>query len=249
MAWKWYDSTVVRMEDAAPGVRRFWLQVPEQEPIEFKAGQFVTMDLPIHEKRLKRWRSYSIANSPTEKNLLEFCIVRLEGGAASDYFFDQLKVGDAVRFKGPDGNFVLPDDLSDRELVLVCTGTGVAPFRSMLLDIEQRNIPYKSIHLIFGTRYAAGILYREDFERMTRNMPHFRYSVALSREAGIRPEDFAFPVFQGYVHQIYMDAYPTPRPELDFYLCGWSNMIDDAVANLLVKRGCEKSRIHYELYG
>lgn len=249
MAWKWYDSTVVRMEDAAPGVRRFWLQAPAQETIEFKAGQFVTMDLPIHEKRLKRWRSYSIANAPTEKNLLEFCIVRLEGGAASDYFFDQLKVGDAVRFKGPDGNFVLPDDLSERELVLVCTGTGVAPFRSMLLDIEQRNIPYKSIHLIFGTRYAAGILYREDFERMARDLPDFRYSVALSREADIRLEDFTFPVFHGYVHQVYMDAYPTPRPELDFYLCGWSNMIDDAVANLLVKLGCEKSRIHYELYG
>lgn len=249
MAWKWYDSTVVRIEDDAPGVRRFWLQAPEQETIEFKAGQFVTMDLPIHEKRLKRWRSYSIANSPSDGNLLEFCIVHLEGGAASDYFFGQVQVGDAIRFKGPDGNFVLPADLSQRDLVFVCTGTGVAPFRSMLLDIAERQAPYKSIHLIFGTRYAAGILYRDEFERMMREMPNFSYSVALSREENIRPENFPFPVSKGYVHQVYLDAYPKIHPELDLYLCGWSNMIDDAVANLLVKLGCEKSRIHYELYG
>lgn len=249
MAWKWYDSTILRIEETAPGVRRIWLQAPDEEAISFKAGQFVTMDLPIHEKRLKRWRSYSIANAPSENNILEFCIVRLEGGAASDYFFQQIKVGDSIRFKGPDGNFVLPDDLSQRDIVFICTGTGVAPFRSMLLDIEQRGVPYKSIHLIFGTRYAAGILYRDEFERMMKEMPGFRYSVALSREEHIRREDFAFPVSKGYVHQVYLEAYPVLHPELDFYLCGWSNMIDDAVANLLVKLGCEKSRIHYELYG
>ncbi len=249
MAWKWYDSTIHRIEEAAPGVRRFWLQVPDEDPITFKAGQFVTMDLPIHEKRLKRWRSYSIANGPAQSNTLEFVIVRLEGGAASTYLFEEAKVGDVIRFKGPDGNFVLPDDISSRELVFICTGTGVAPFRSMLLDIEARRLPYQSIHLIYGTRYASGILYREEFERMTREMPNFRYSVALSREADIRPEDFSFPVSKGYVHQVYMDAYPAIRPDLDFYLCGWSNMIDDAVANLLVKLGCPKSQIHYELYG
>ncbi len=249
MAWKWYDGTIIRIENAAPGVRRFHLQAAPGEPFAFKAGQFVTMDLPIDEKRLKRWRSYSIANPPSDGNVLEFVIVYLEGGAASKYLFEDVKEGDAIRFKGPDGNFVLPEDLSGRDLVFICTGTGVAPFRSMILDIQNRQLPYRSIHLIFGTRYAAGILYREEFERMTREMPNFRYSVALSREAEIRAQDFSFPVSKGYVHQVYLDAYPTPHHELDFYLCGWSNMIDDAVANLLVKMGCDRSRIHYELYG
>jgi len=249
MAWKWYDSTIARIEDYAPGVRRFWLQMPEGEPLEFKAGQFVTMDLPIHEKRLKRWRSYSVAGSPAEMEMPEFCIARLDGGAASAYFFETAQVGETIRFKGPDGNFVLPDELSDRDLVFICTGTGIAPFRSMIQDIRERQVPYRSIHLIFGTRHAAGILYREEWEALLRDMPDFRFSVALSRESELRAEDFAFPVYKGYVHQIYMEAYPQALPTLDFYLCGWSNMIDDAVANLLMKMGADKSRIHYELYG
>lgn len=249
MAWKWYDSLISRIEEAAPGVRRFWLEVQGDDPLIFKAGQFVTMDLPIHEKRLKRWRSYSIANAPSQTRVLEFVIVRLEGGAASAYLFEQAQVGDAIRFKGPDGNFVLPDDLAGRHLVFVCTGTGVAPFRSMIQDIRERQLPYGSLHLIYGTRYAEGILYRDEFERLSQEMPNFRYSVALSREADLTAGAFGFPVVKGYVHQIYMEAYPTPQPDRDFYLCGWSNMIDDAVANLLVKLGYSKQQIHYELYG
>jgi CDP-4-dehydro-6-deoxyglucose reductase len=242
MAWKWYDSKLVRIEEAAPGVRRFWLALPPEDALRFSAGQFVTMDLPIHEKRLKRWRSYSIASAPSDGQLLEFCIVRLDGGLASAYFFDQVQEGDTIRFKGPDGNFVLPADLEEREMVWVATGTGVAPFRSMLLDLVERDIAFRHIHLIFGTRNREGMLYREEFEALARRLPNFRYSVALSRDA--------YPgVVTGYVHKLYLEEYAEPRPDLHFYLCGWSNMIDDAVANLVVQLGYDKSRVHYELYG
>jgi len=249
MPWKWYDSVLCRLENPAPGIRSLWLQLPPEESLEFKAGQFVTMDLPIHEKRLKRWRSYSIAGAPSEDQLLEFCIGFLEGGAASKYFFETVQPGDAIRFKGPDGNFVLPDDLSDRELVFICTGTGIAPFRSMILDIQERQIPYRGIHLIFGTRYADGILYRDEMEKWMHEMPGFKVSVALSREAEPDLAKFPFPVFKGYVHQIYMEAYAGKADTADFYFCGWSSMIDDAVANLVQQMGCDKSRIRFELYG
>ncbi|MDV7396219.1 hypothetical protein RZS08_32800, partial [Arthrospira platensis SPKY1] len=55
--------------------------------------------------------------------------------------------------------------------------------------------------------------------------------------------------YKGYVHQVYLERYAQPDPGVAFYLCGWSNMIDDAVANLIVKLGYDKSQIHYELYG
>ncbi len=73
-------------------------------------------------------------------------------------------------------------------------------------------------------------------------MPGFRYDVALSRQEN-------WSGSKGHVHQIYLDQYASPRPDLDFYLCGWSNMIDEAVANLLVQLKYERSQIHYELYG
>ena len=241
MAWKWYDSEIIKIEQESSTTRRFWVKIPKVEQIEFEAGQFVTMDLPIHEKRLKRWRSYSIANAPDGTNILEFCIVHLEGGAGSTFLFEEAKIGTAIRFKGPSGGFVLPKTI-DKDLVMICTGTGVAPFRSMIGDLINHKKPHQNIHLIFGTRYEEGILYRQEFEALAKEIPGFKYSIALSREE-------KWSGHKGYLHQIYLDEYKTPNPNLDFYICGWSNMIDEAVENLIIKLGYEKSQVHYELYG
>jgi ferredoxin-NADP reductase len=248
MPWKWYDSTVVRIEEESPTTKRFWVELPDDAGLEFKAGQFVTMDLPIHEKRLKRWRSYSIANAPNGNRQLEFCIVKLEGGAGSTYFFEDVQEGTPIRFKGPAGTFTLPESI-DHDLVFICTGTGVAPFRSMLWDIYNRQLPHKKLHLIFGTRYADGILYQKEMEELQEKLPGFTFEVALSREKQINTDQFTFPVHSGYVHPIYEAQYPATRPDVHFYLCGWSNMIDDAVAKLVVDLGYDKSQVHYELYG
>jgi CDP-4-dehydro-6-deoxyglucose reductase len=125
---------------------------------------------------------------------------------------------------------------------LICTGTGVAPFRSMLIDIQKNKKQHKNIHLIFGTRNESGILYREEFEKLEKEMPGFKYTITLSRDENWKG-------LKGYVHQVYLEEYKNVRPDVDFYICGWSNMIDDAVANLLLKLKYDKSQIHYELYG
>src|SRR5215210_4328854 len=127
----WRTGKVIKIEDATPNTRRYWIEIPEVEKFDFKPGQFVTLDLPIHEKKNKRWRSYSIASSPDETNIIELVIVFLEGGAGTTYLFNNIKEGSEVLLRGPQGVFVLPPSL-DRDLFFVCTGTGVAPFRSML---------------------------------------------------------------------------------------------------------------------
>lgn len=250
----WYNGIITKIEDASPTTRRFWLEVEGVERFDFKAGQFITMDLPIGERRNQRWRSYSIASAPPSSegvtlsppltiapNQLELCIVHLDGGLATNWLFNEAPIGTAIKFKGPDGNFVLPETI-ENELVMVCTGTGVAPFRSMIWDIFHRNIPHKGIHLIFGTRTADGVLYEEEFKSLAQRMPGFRYSVALSREekAGCH---------HGYVHGIYQTAYAEKRPDRTFYLCGWTKMVDEAVANLIVGMGYERGQVRYELYG
>lgn len=241
MTKKWYESRVVQIKDESPNTKRFWLEVQDEEIISFKAGQFVTMDLPIHEKRLKRLRSYSIASAPSDSNILEFCIVQLEGGIATNYFFNEVSIGTSILFKPPSGVFVLPEPIT-KDLVFICTGTGVAPFRSMLFDILNHKKPHQKLHLIFGTRHENGILYRQEFEQLQSQFSDFQYSIALSREP-------SWQGHQGYVHSIYMEQYQQVREDIAFYLCGWSNMIDDAVENLVVKLGYDQSQVHYELYG
>jgi ferredoxin-NADP reductase len=239
--WQWYNSKVIKIMEESPGTKRIWVEVPEVETIDFEAGQFVTMDLPVSDKRTNRWRSYSIANAPEGNNILEFCIVLLDGGLATTYLFNEVKVGSTIRFKGPSGTFVLKHPIN-YDLVLVCTGTGVAPFRAMIQDIYKHKKAHQKIHLIFGTREEQGILYREEFEQLEKEMPDFKYSVALSRAKD-------WPGYKGYVHQIYMEHYQEVNPNLHFYLCGWSNMIDEAVAKLILDMGYDKGQVHYELYG
>jgi ferredoxin-NADP reductase len=243
--WKWFDSEIIKITDISPQTKQFSVQVAEN--IEFTAGQFVTFDLPISEKRLKRWRSYSIANSPNpaSRNILEFCIVRAHEGLGTKYFFEEARVGTPLKFKGPDGNFILKnlkDGALQHDVVFICTGTGVAPFRSMLWDIYNQKIPHKKIHLIFGTRYESGILYREEFEVLEKLLPNFRFDVALSRE-----EKIGFQ--KGYIHPIYLTAYAEKRKDVEFYICGWSAMIDETLENLMVNLGYDRTQVHYELYG
>src|ERR1044072_2686643 len=130
MLEQWHTGYVTRIVNETHNTRRFWIQIPDMEAFDFKPGQFVTLDLPIHEKKNKRWRSYSIASHPNGTNEIELVIVLLEGGLGTTYLFNEVKEGSELLLRGPLGVFVLPENL-DRDLFLICTGTGIAPFRSM----------------------------------------------------------------------------------------------------------------------
>ena len=148
MVQPWQTGKVIRIENETSMTRRFWIQLPEIQSFDFKPGQFVTLDLPVHEKPAKRLRSYSIASWPDGTNIFELVIVYLEGGAGTTYLFQQVGVGSEIILRGPQGVFVLPEKI-DRDLFFICTGTGIAPFRSMAHHIFNHNIPHKEIYLIF----------------------------------------------------------------------------------------------------
>ncbi len=237
--WTWYDSTLIKIEQQTPTTWRFWLEIADIDSFDFRPGQFITMDLPIHERRRKRWRSYSIASRPEGSNVIELCIAYYEGGLASEYLFKKIKVGDQIKFKGPDGVFCLPKDI-ENDLVFICTGTGLAPFRSMILDFAAEQKLQQNIHLIFGTRHESFILYREEFEQLAAEQPNFDYTVVLSREEHWKGRT-------GYVHQVYEELYPD-KPNTHFYLCGWQYMVDEA-RQRLEKMGFDDNQVFFELYG
>ncbi len=237
---KYLTGKILKIENQSPTTKRFWVEVVGVDIVEFKAGQFVTMELPIHEKRLKRMRSYSIANAPSNSNILEFSIVYLEKGLASNYLFHEAKIGTELKFKHPAGVFTLPKEIN-KDLIFICTGTGVAPFRSMIQDIYTNNIPHKNLHLIFGTRKKEGILFKDEFKKIEKEYSEFKYSIALSQEK-------EWDGHIGYVHPIFEEEYSSVTADRIFYLCGWSIMIDEAVERLK-KLGYPESQIRFELYG
>src|ERR1700749_2439615 len=122
----WRTGKVRQITQETPTTRRFWIEIPELERFDFKPGNFVTLHLPIHEQKNKRWRSYSIASWPNGTNTIELVIVLLEGGLGTTYLFNEVKEGSELTVRGPQGVFTLPEPL-DRDLVLICRGTGIAP--------------------------------------------------------------------------------------------------------------------------
>src|SRR5258705_11482081 len=97
----WRTGKVIRIEDETVSTKRFWIEVPELSSFDFIPGQFVTFDLPIHEKINKRVRSYSISSWPDGSNVFELVIVLLEGGAGTHYLFNEVNIGSELTFLWP----------------------------------------------------------------------------------------------------------------------------------------------------
>lgn len=234
----WQTGIVKKIEQVTQYTRRFWIELPDTPVFDFKPGQFVTLDLPIHAQRNKRWRSYSIASVPDGSNLIELLIVELEGGIGTKYLFSEIQEGSQLTLRGPQGVFILPETI-DKDLYLVCTGTGIAPFRSMVQYIALKGIPHKEIHLVFGTRTSSDLLYADELRELEKTLPGFHYHPVLSRQE--------WEGKTGYVHHIY-EQLSHHNPPATFMLCGWRAMTDEAKERILAK-GYTSKDVHVEIYG
>ena len=234
----WRIGKVISIENITDDTRRYLIAVPELTVFDFIPGQFVTLDLPIHEKPNKRWRSYSIASWPDGSNIFELVIVLDKSGTGTPYLFTKVEVGSEIVFRGPQGVFTLKEPF-DEDLILICTGTGIAPFRSMIHHIQNNNIPHKNIYLVFGCRTKGSLLYYQEMNELQTVMPGFHYLPTLSREQ--------WDGHSGYVHAVY-ESLCIDRKPAKFYLCGWKGMIDEARMRI-ADMGYDKKNVHFEIYG
>lgn len=238
MSYQYYPCEVTDILDEVPGVKRFFLKYPDEFRLQFDPGQFVMLDLPIESKITNR--SYSIASAPTSNNVLELLIVLNPGGLGTPYLFNEIRPGSTLMASKPLGKFKLPDQI-DRDLFFICTGTGIAPFRSMLQHIIRNNLDFRKITLISGVRYSKDLMYRGEMEHLHREIPGFEYIPVTSRET---PDSWKGRT--GYVHQVYLERFQEPTDAL-FYLCGWTAMLREARENLsnLVH---DRKQIKFESY-
>ncbi len=240
MAYEFFDSEVIDILDETDSVKRFIFKVTGFDNFTFKAGQFVMLDLPLDSKVTNR--SYSIASNPSGNNTFELIIVYKPDGLGTNYLFDRVTVkkGSKVKCSKAIGKFTL-DENTQKEICFICTGTGIAPFRSMILDLEKKGtLADKKINLIFGCRFEKDILYRKEFEKLADKYPNLNYFPVLSRQSDTWKGE------KGYVHQVYEKKYAEKQPAI-FYICGWKDMIMQA-RDTLQKMGYDRKEIKFELY-
>jgi Na+-transporting NADH:ubiquinone oxidoreductase subunit F len=197
------------------------------------------------------FRAYSMANHPAEGDIVMLNVriatpppgTNYPPGLASSYIFN-LKPGDKVTVSGPYGEFFIKD--TDREMIYVGGGAGMAPMRSHLFHLFKTVKTKRKVSFFYGARSMREMFYHEAFLEIAKTFPNFSYTVALSEPL---PEDnWDGPT--GFIHQVVQDQYLIKHPdpgEIEYYLCGPPMMID-AVNKMLYNMGVDSEMIAYDVF-
>lgn len=237
MAYQFQEATIIKIIDENDIIKRFFIKVPDEIPFSFKAGQFIMFDLPIESKYTNR--SYSIASAPSNDNIFELCIVLNPPGLGTPYMFENFQVGHKVKISKVLGKFVLPEVI-EHDICFICTGTGIAPLRSQLIDIFNRKVPHKNIYMVFGNRWEKDISYRNEMEELEKQYPQFKFIPVLSRS------NEGWKGKTGYVHNVYEEIF-SDRRQAYFFICGWADMLKEA-RQRIEAMGYDKKAIRFESY-
>ncbi len=207
---------VQQLEKVADDVMIVRLKLPANERLQFLAGQYIDFLLKGGERR-----SFSMANAPHADELLELHIRQVAGGSFTEHVFGKMKERDILRLEGPLGSFFLRED-SAKPIVLVASGTGFAPIKSIIESSVHRKVTRPMV-LYWGARRPKDLYLNALPEKWAREQPHFRYVPVISEA---RPED-AWTGRTGFVHRAVMQDLPDLSAH-QVYACGVPVMVDSA---------------------
>ncbi len=230
-------AKLLGQRELAPEVHHFDFEVPDVDTFPFAPGQFVSIVKEIEGKEITR--AYSIA-SPRDGNRFALCLNRVQDGMISPHLFS-LQPGDTIEVQEPLGYFTLRHP--GHRIVFVATGTGVAPFRSMLLHHLPSTQP--EVTLLFGARYPQGLLYQDEFQALTQQYPTFRFLPTVTRpDENWRGRTGRVPA---HLEEALALRTPDELSTMDVYICGLREMVDD-VRKELKALGFDRKQIIYEKY-
>lgn len=198
-------------------------------------------------------RAYSLANPPQEPDIATL-VVRIAGppphappgtppGKASSYIF-ALRPGDSVTISGPFGEFHAAD--TQREMIAIAGGAGIAPIRSIILDQLARGTG-RRIGFWYGARDLRELCYREEFDALAAKHANFEWTAALSDPRAGNGWGGPTGLIHSVVYERYLKGHPTPD-EAEYYLCG-PPLMSAAVVHMLDDLGVERDSIFFDDFG
>jgi NAD(P)H-flavin reductase/ferredoxin len=193
-----------------------------EDAFEFNAGQFVNL-----QRNDGLTRSYSIANIPQQSNTLEFHVRRLPGGKFSAWLHDEIGIGDSIAVSEPRGHcFYLPER-REQGLLLVGTGTGLAPLAGILTDALAHGHS-GPIHLFHGSRVVEDLYRIDEMRQLAEQHDNFHYNPCLSGKEV--PDGFT----SGRVNEIALSRIPDLK-DWRIFLCGHPDMVNQLKIQTFLK--------------
>ena len=220
-----------RIEKLAADVIQITLRLPPTAEFDFIAGQYIDVIGPNGIRR-----SYSLANSNFENKQLELQIKAVDGGAMSNYWFQQAKPNDLLRLHGPLGTFFLRD-IAGLDLVFMATGTGIAPIKAIIESMAQleENKRPRSTTVLWGARYA-----HDQYLDFTKISDTCNFIPVVSRATE------QWQGARGYIQDVLLERMPNLK-NAAVYACGSEAMIQTAKV-VLSAAGLPTNQFHSDAF-
>ncbi|MGK7881683.1 MAG: 2Fe-2S iron-sulfur cluster-binding protein [Crocosphaera sp.] len=215
----------------------------------YKPGQFVTLNLNINDKIVKR--AYSISSTPSRPHTLEITVKRVPApadvpeappGLVSNWLHDNLQVGDEITLTGPSGKFTCVDHNATK-LLFISAGSGITPMMSMsrwaLDTVAERDITF-----VHSARSPRDIIYRKELEAMAANHSNFHLGLTITRQTKGDP----WWGFQGRLNEVLLPAICPDYKERVIYVCGPDGFMK-GVKNLVERLGFPMENYYQESFG
>jgi len=209
-------TRVISITKKSPDVVVVMLQLPANDAFVYHAGQYIEFLL-----RDGARRSYSMANAASDSATLELHIRHMPGGKFTDHVFGSMKEKEILRIEGPFGSFFLRED-SDQPIVLLASGTGFAPIKALIENMQRKGMTRPAV-LYWGGRRPSDLYMEGWVQEQLQASPWLRYVPVVSDAL---PED-QWNGRTGFVHHAVLADYPD-LSGYQVYACGAPVVVDSA---------------------
>ncbi len=210
------------------------------EGIIYKPGQYIQLEIPKYKlSSAPEFRAFSMASTPEKTDEVELYVGLVEKGIVSTYIHHYLQEGDELVMRGPFGDFYYRK--SDRDILMIATGTGLAPIMSILRYMRRKKIQRKTT-LFFGTRIEEDLFSVAELEDVAKELTNFSYVLTLSRV----PDHLPWKGERGRVTSLIEQRIPEGA-DLDVYICGNPDMVDSSI-EILKTKGIPEKQIYFDKF-
>lgn len=236
-----FKVRVKSIKDLTHQVKVLSLEIlSDEEGITYQPGQYIQLEVPKFKlSKEPEYRAFSIASPPQEQLRIELFVGRVNKGIVSTYIHDYLKEGEDVKARGPFGDFFYRE--SDRDILMIATGTGLAPIMSILRFFQSEHIQRKTT-LFFGTRREEDLYCMDELRDLEKNLENFKLIPTLTRE----PEDSSWEGERGRVTAL-IDNTIERNANIDVYICGNADMVESSL-DMLKEKGIPESQIYFDKF-
>lgn len=237
---KEFKCKVLSLTDLTHDIKELTVELLDPKEVDFKAGQFMQIKVPEYELSSEEvYRAYSVSSPPSVHDKIEFEIRLVPNGICTTYVHKYLKEGDIITINGPYGEFRLHD--SEREVICIAGGSGMAPIKSILMDMVDNGINRKTRYF-FGAVSKKDLFMTDKMAELEKQLPDFKFIPALS---GPEPED-NWDGETGLITEV-LAKHLENGDSVEAYLCGSPGMIN-ACIKVLTDKGVPEERIYYDKF-